>query len=409
MKRSLLLFFLFVCCFFETFAKGLFYVQSPKAKLLAQPQLTAEGSPLNLGESLTPMDEQGLFVQVRHEDKTGWVSKLFISPIPPGSKIKLGVSSKSSEAVTARQRASDFTKTAAARGLSETEKMRVRGGADLYDFESLRWLESVGDVSNQPNQYNSVTKQSNKTNASTETTVPSSEPVSEETKKEVKIGRALAARLIQKYGLVQNEEFTRYLNRLGNKIASVSSRSELSFRFGILNSNEINAYACPGGFIFITKGSLAKIQSESELAGVLGHEIGHIALFHSGKFPSENVFLEIISSMLAPSGGEVISAAASATLDELEKQLYETGRDASQEWDADEAGVSLASEWGYTPQALGNYLARIAKDEHSKHLTSTHPDTSSRIAKLVKAEAGAAVKGVIPPKEEWTQMKKLIP
>ncbi|BDA80804.1 hypothetical protein LPTSP3_g37340 [Leptospira kobayashii] len=369
-------------------------MQSPKAKLLTSPQLTADGLPLSMGESLTQTSEQGLFVQVRNNDKTGWVSKLFVSPLPPSEKIKLGAASNSSESVLARQRASDFTKTAAARGLSETEKLRVRGGAELYDFESLRWLESLRL------ETNVVTKR---------TDTSFSRSVSSDTEQEVKVGRALAARLIQKYNLVKEEELTKYINRVGTRIANNSSRGDLNFRFGILDSNEINAFACPGGFIFLTKGSLHQIASEAELAGVLSHEIGHVVLFHNGSFEKMNVFLEIVTGMLGPSGGEVISAATSATLDELEKQFFETGRDISFEWEADEAGVILAAQSGYPANGLGDYLGRLTKAPNAKQLTHTHPDTATRVTKLAKIESTASNKDAPAVKEEWSQYKKLIP
>ncbi|TGN14510.1 M48 family metalloprotease [Leptospira ilyithenensis] len=399
MKRTYLILFLLVCSFFSSFAKGILYVQSPKAKLLASPQLTADGLPLSMGESLTQTSEQGLFVQVRNNDKIGWVSKLFVSPLPPSEKIKLGTASNSSEAVLARQRASDFTKTAAARGLSETEKLRVRGGAELYDFESLRWLESLR-IENI-----TVTKR-------TENSLPTSfsRSVSTDTEQEVKVGRALAARLIQKYGLVKEEELTKYLNRVGTKIANNSSRGDLNFRFGILDSDEINAFACPGGFIFLTKAGLRQISSESELAGVLSHEIGHVVLFHNGSFEKMNVFLEIITGMLGPSGGEVISAATSATLGELEKQFFETGRDISFEWEADEAGAILAAQSGYPAGGLGNYLSRLSKAPNAKQLTHTHPDTTTRVTKLAKIESTTVSnKDASAEKEEWSQYIKLIP
>ena len=378
-------------------AKSILYVQSPKAKLLKEPQLSSDGPTLKPGETLNPMSEQGLFVQVRIDDKTGWVSKLFVSQLPPSSQIKLGVTSNSTETIVARQRASDFTKTAAARGLSETEKMRVRGGAELYDFEALRWLESL------PAEVSAT---------GTPKPVPQetsfSGTVSEDTKTEVKMGRALAARLLKKYPLWKEETLTQYMNAVGIQVASISSRRDLSFKFGILDTEEENAFACPGGFIFITKGTLKRIQSESELAGVLGHEIGHVTLFHSGKFVGSNVFIDILASLLSPAGGETISAAASAVLDEMETQLFESGRDAKVEWEADEAGVSLAAGAGYSSQGLGNYLTTLAKSKNADHLKKTHPDTSARIAKLIKVEASVETKGNTQVKERWNRYKDLL-
>ncbi|MBM9545821.1 M48 family metalloprotease [Leptospira sp. 201903074] len=387
-------------------AKGNVYVQSTKAKLLSQPKLSADGFPLAMGEVLSPIGEQGLFVQVRAKDNLGWVSKLFVSPLPPGSQIKLGVTSNSSEAVVARQRASDFTKTAAARGLSETQKMRVRGEGDLYDFESLRWLESVpSDVI--PVVFSEEVIKVEKSNILNFLSTGSDLEVLKETQAEVKVGRSLAARLLKKYPLVKDAEFTGYLNGVAARIASVSSRKDLSFRVGIIQSQEINAFACPGGFILITTGSLKKIQSESELAGIIGHEMGHIVLFHNGEFKQSNVFIDILSSLLSPPGVEVVNAATSAVLDEMEKQLFETGRDMKLELEADEAAVTLANQAGYSAIGLSSYLNTLSKSEGTESFKKTHPDTTIRIAKLVFYES-SAVNDAPLVKDRWSEFKSKI-
>ncbi|EOQ97500.1 peptidase, M48 family [Leptospira wolbachii serovar Codice str. CDC] len=385
-------------------AKGNVYVQSTKAKLLSQPKLSADGFPLQIGEVLSPVSEQGLFVQVRAEGKMGWVSKLFVSPLPPGNQIKLGVTSNSSEAVVARQRASDFTKTAAARGLSETQKMRVRGEGELYDFESLRWLESV-PYDTQPVIQNVVVEKEESSNILNFLFKKSEFEVLKETKAEVKLGRSLAARLLKKYNLVKDSEFTGYLNGVASRMASVSSRKDLSFRVGIIESPEINAFACPGGYIFLTTGSLKKIQSESELAGIIGHEMGHIVLFHNGEFKQSNEFLDILSSLLAPPGTEVVNAATSTILDEMEKQLFETGRDMKLELEADEAAVALTSQVGYSPVGLSSYLNTLSKSENTDSFKKTHPDTTIRIAKLVFFETSISSDNSSNAKERWSEFK----
>ena len=98
------------------------------------------------------------------------------------------------------------------------------------------------------------------------------------------MGRALSARLIYKYGLIKNKKQTNYLNLVGHTVSRLSSRPELEFYFGILNSPDVNAFACPGGYILITKGALDLMDNEAQLAGVLAHEITHVSLRHSGKF-----------------------------------------------------------------------------------------------------------------------------
>ncbi|MCW7462423.1 M48 family metalloprotease [Leptospira sp. 3 VSF25] len=381
-------------------------MQSNKAKLLSQPKLNAEGSLLKIGEVLTPITEQGLFVQVRVEEKTGWVSKLFVSPLPPGTQMKLGITSNSSEAVVARQRASDFTKTAAARGLSETQKMRVRGEGELYDFESLRWLESVPltleETTPKEEKKLGITASSNFFTFSSNPGLP----VLGETKAEVKMGRSLAARLLKKYNLVRDLEFTRYLNSIASKLGSVSSRNDLEFRVGIIDSQEVNAFSCPGGYLFITTGTLKKIQTEAELAGIIAHEMGHVILFHNGEFKESNVFVDILSGLLSPPGSEVVNTAMATAITEMEKQFFETGRDAKVELEADEAAVGLVSQVGYSPLGLSSYLNTMAKSEGTDLLKKTHPETNLRIAKLVFIESSVSMEGSPVIIDHWSDYKK---
>ncbi|GBF41156.1 zinc dependent protease [Leptospira ellinghausenii] len=404
--KSNTLSYLFLFVSVSLLAKGNVYVQSNKAKLLSQPKLNAEGSLLKIGEVLTPITEQGLFVQVRVEEKTGWVSKLFVSPLPPGTQMKLGITSNSSEAVVARQRASDFTKTAAARGLSETQKMRVRGEGEMYDFESLRWLESV------PLAFEETTPKEEKKNGITQSSSFFSFssnpglPVLGETKAEVKMGRSLAARLLKKYNLVRDLEFTRYLNSIASKLGSVSSRKDLEFRVGIIDSQEVNAFSCPGGYLFITTGTLKKIQTEAELAGIIAHEMGHVILFHNGEFKESNVFVDILSGLLSPPGSEVVNTAMATAITEMEKQFFETGRDAKVELEADEAAVGLVSQVGYSPLGLSSYLNTMAKSEGTDLLKKTHPETNLRIAKLVYIESSVSMEGTPVIIDRWSDYKK---
>ncbi len=119
------------------------YVQNPKAKLLNQPSMNAPGTPLQKGTALTALGDQGMFVQVRAAQGNGYVPRLFVSPYPPGKRMNLGGSIKRSDAVEARARASTYSRTAAARGLVVTQKSRLRGRMNEYDFAAVDWLEDV--------------------------------------------------------------------------------------------------------------------------------------------------------------------------------------------------------------------------------------------------------------------------
>lgn len=198
--------------------------------------------------------------------------------------------------------------------------------------------------------------------------------------KEIKIGRAIAAKFIRKFGLVQDEKQTKYLNFVGGKLAELSPRQELNFRFGILNTKEINAFACPGGYILITQGALNQIENEAELAGVLSHEIAHVTLFHSGKFEGQQeVFIDLIASMLSP-GGDAVSSVMEVASTELEEIMLENGRQKELEIEADISGSLISSQLGYDANSYTNYLKRIqAKQGGNEVHSKTHPPLNERL------------------------------
>lgn len=211
---------------------------------------------------------------------------------------------------------------------------------------------------------------------------PDKPPVDPAVKKEVEVGRSLAARLIKKYGLIKDEEFTIYINQIGNSIAKVSSRQELNFRFGILNTNEVNAFACPGGYIFLTKGALAQIENEAELAAVLSHELTHVTLMDSGKFEDQGFsFLDVLASIMAP-GGDFVSTFTKTAVDGMYAQLFGVGRAKNEELDADKTGAIYMVQAGYNVKAALDYLNKVTKAQNNETFTKTHPPTRERIDEL---------------------------
>lgn len=202
--------------------------------------------------------------------------------------------------------------------------------------------------------------------------------------KEIKIGRALAAKFIKKYGLVQDMNQTKYLNFIGVKIAELSPRQELNFKFGILNTQEVNAFACPGGYIFITKGALNLIENEAELVGVLAHEVSHVSLFHSGKYEAkEEIWIDLVASMLSP-GGDMVSTMMEAASKELEESMLENGRQKEFETQADASATILISELGYDSGAYIGYLKKMKASQDNKVFVKTHPPVDDRINAIQK-------------------------
>ena len=100
---------------------------------------------------------------------------------------------------------------------------------------------------------------------------------------EIRLGRKTDAQIARTYGLYDDPDLTAYIDRIGQRIAKGSHRPDLSFAFRVLDSPVVNAFAVPGGFVYVTRGILIYFTSEAELSGVLGHEIGHVAARHSAQ------------------------------------------------------------------------------------------------------------------------------
>lgn len=207
-------------------------------------------------------------------------------------------------------------------------------------------------------------------------------PVAPAVKKEVEIGRTLAAKLAKKYGLIRDTEFTSYVNSVGLLLASYSSRPELSFRFGILNTTEVNAFACPGGYVLITKGALSRIENEAELAALLSHELSHVTLKHAGDFEEQKVgFLDILAAVMAP-GGDVISSFTKTAVEGMYTQFFEVGRKKEEEIDSDKAGLIYLVQAGYNPEAALSYLNKLNNSPENEILVKTHPPVKERLNAL---------------------------
>jgi len=209
-------------------------------------------------------------------------------------------------------------------------------------------------------------------------------PVNDSVKKEVEIGRALAGRLAKKYGMVQDEEFTLYLNLVGKSLALYTARKELDFRFGVLNTKEVNAFACPGGYILITRGSLELMVSEAELASILSHELSHVTLKHSGDFEDKGTgFLDVLSSIMAP-GGNLVGSLTKTAVDGMLVQFLEKGRKQEEEIESDKAGILLMYQAGYNLKAASDLLVKLDKSQNNETVLKTHPPTTLRVQELEK-------------------------
>ncbi len=208
------------------------------------------------------------------------------------------------------------------------------------------------------------------------------QPIGEE--EEIVLGEAVALEAFSRFGgEYPNQAWTRYINLVGKTIAEVSDRATLNFHFAILNSQEQNAFAAPGGYIFITVGLLKTLKNEAELGGVLAHEIAHVTKQHMLETIRRGAVLGSVSELSLTAMKQDPKMFSNA-IDQMTELLFTKGLDKDKEFEADVVGIEYAYRAGYHPQGLRDYLQTLAKEEghaESKFFT-THPSTTVRISKI---------------------------
>ncbi len=204
---------------------------------------------------------------------------------------------------------------------------------------------------------------------------------------EIAIGRDMAARLLGAARLVPDERLERYVNRVGRWLASQTERPDLPWQFGVLDAPQLNAFAVPGGTIFVTRGLVQRTRTEAELAGVLAHEIAHVLRKHHLKAIQKGAQTEL--------AGEALSHALKNSRPEardkligLGNEMYTRGLDKSDEFEADRLGVVIAARAGYDsyglPSVLQTLQAMNAQDSALALMFKTHPAPAERLSALAE-------------------------
>lgn len=205
---------------------------------------------------------------------------------------------------------------------------------------------------------------------------------------EMKFGREVAARVVGRYGYYDDQRLNRYVSLVGRSIVAGANRPELTFRFAVLDTNEINAYAAPGGFVFVTRGALAQMQDEAELAAVLAHEVGHITNRHvvkelniKGSDAGSSGFARLVGGAT-----EAARTAMGQMVDKAVDILFKDGYKREDEVQADNNAVLFSTVAGYDPSALVRFFERLSAlkakgaDKNTEVLDKTHPAYDARIA-----------------------------
>lgn len=209
---------------------------------------------------------------------------------------------------------------------------------------------------------------------------------------EVEIGDGVAANLLGAAPLVKDEPLQQYVNRLGIWLALQTERPELAWHFGVLDTDSVNAFAAPGGYVFITRGLLLRMRSEAELAGVLAHEIGHVLKRHHLNAIQKNAQVGLLSDLagIAADNSKHVDLANKAISTGTE--LYARGLDKDDEYEADRIGVVVAARAGYDPYGLPAVLQTLEamnpQDGTLALMFKTHPAPQQRLQLLDRLMSG---------------------
>jgi len=202
---------------------------------------------------------------------------------------------------------------------------------------------------------------------------------------EIAIGRDMASRLLGAAQLVNDPRLQRYVNNVGRWLASQTERSDLPWQFGVMDAPQLNAFAVPGGTIFVTRGLVAHMKNEAELAGVLAHEIAHVLQKHHLKAIQKGAKTSLAGDALSLALKEGHSEARDKLIS-FGTEMYARGLDKSDELEADRLGVVIAARGGYDayglPSVLQTLQAMNAQDSAVALMFKTHPPVGERLSVL---------------------------
>lgn len=218
---------------------------------------------------------------------------------------------------------------------------------------------------------------------------------------EIEIGRTSHKEIIEEFGYYDDVPLQSYVSKTGQELASVSHRRNLKFYFTVVDSHVVNAFALPGGYIYVTRGLLAELNSEAEMAGVIGHEIGHVTARHSARQITRATTYEILSTIIASIDPKLVPV---KRISDVTASLIFLKYSRDDEREADKLGMEYALNAGYDPKPMASFLETLLRKEKEEEggslpgFLSTHPTTSERIV-TVKREAEILLKGSQAPKK----------
>lgn len=288
----------------------------------------------------------------------------------------------------------------AIKGAVENELKKSDGASGSTEAKTMTETEVKTDAQNSNSPAASA-----EVKAEAETGINWKNPSQEE---EIAIGREITGNLLGAAPLVKDAALQKYVNSVGRWLASQSERADLPWHFGVIDSEDINAFSAPGGYVVITKGLYRKLNNEAQLAGVLGHEIGHVVKKHQLKVIQKQQLLNKGARLLSEKFAKDNKIANKAIGTGAE--ISARGLDKSAEYEADRLGISVATRAGYDAYGLVDVLQNLTQtsknDGSVALLFKTHPMPEERLVALSDA-VGNRLDNVKPGKTLENRFYKL--
>ena len=227
---------------------------------------------------------------------------------------------------------------------------------------------------------------------------------------EQELGREADQQIVAQYGVVTDANLANYVSDLGQRLAQVSHVKDWSFTFRLLDDPVVNAFALPGGYCYVTRGILAYLDSEAALAGVMGHEIGHVAARHGAQRMTRQTLFGLTFGLAGTLFGEGVGSLLGVASGAGELLMLKYGRD--DERQSDELGVQYASSLGYDTADMAeffNTLGRISDLSGSRlpSFLSTHPDPGERYETVLQLTQKAQQPGQTYTRERDAFLQRL--
>lgn len=206
---------------------------------------------------------------------------------------------------------------------------------------------------------------------------------------EAQIGAEEHSKIIKEYGVVEDAQLRSMVNRVGARLVPYTERPDVNYTFTVLDSDEVNAFALPGGFVYVTRGLLALANSEDELAAVMAHEIGHVTARHSAERYSRGAVAGLGAGIIAI----LLDSKEAGQLLGVGGGLYLASYSRSQEHEADSLGIRYIAKAGYDPDAMSDFLVSLERQtelaqkrmgvhaQSGNSYMSTHPVTAERVSR----------------------------